>query len=87
MGMRLRDMMHEGGVSLKSVEYLLRQSPHITTYLNSDFELWQPFIDRNSLPYVLRILTGLCRSHAKVQDMIGESCIPLLHKLEQFSSG
>lgn len=87
MGMRLRDMMHEGGVSLKSVEYLLRQSPEITTYLNSDFDLWKPFINRNSLPYVLRILTGLCRSHEKIQDMIGESCIPLLHKLEQFSSG
>lgn len=87
MGMRLRDMMREGGVSLKCIEYLLRQSPKITTYLNSDFELWKPFINRNSLPYVLRILTGLCRSHESIQDQIGESCIPLLHKLEQFSSG
>lgn len=29
----------------------------------------------------------LCRSHESIQDLIGESCIPLLHKLEQFSSG
>jgi len=34
----------------------------------------------------LRILTGLCRSHESIQDLIGESCIPLLHKLEQFSA-
>ena len=87
MGKRLRDMMRDGGVSLKAIEYLLRHSPNITTYLNSDFELWKPFISRNSLPYVLRILTGLCRSHESIQDLIGESCIPLLHKLEQFSSG
>ncbi len=87
MGKRLRDMMRDGGVSLKAIEYLLRNSPKVTTYLNSDFDLWKEFISRNSLPYVLRILTGLCRSHESIQDLIGESCIPLLHKLEQFSSG
>jgi E3 ubiquitin-protein ligase UBR4 len=87
MGKRLRDMMRDGGVSQKSIEYLIKHSPKVTTYLNSDFELWKDFITRNSLPYVLRILTGLCRSHESIQDLIGESCIPLLHKLEQFSSG
>ncbi len=87
MGKRLRDMMRDGGVSQKSIEYLIKHSPKVTTYLNSDFDLWKDFITRNSLPYVLRILTGLCRSHESIQDLIGESCIPLLHKLEQFSSG
>jgi len=32
-------------------------------------------------------LTGLSRSHEKIQEKIGESCAPLFHKLEQFSSG
>jgi E3 ubiquitin-protein ligase UBR4 len=87
MGKRLRDMMRNGGVIFKSIEFLQHNSPKVTTYLNSDYELWKEFINRNSLPYVLRILTGLCRSHESIQDMIGESCIPILHKLEQFSSG
>ncbi len=87
MGKHLRDMMFEGQVVQKSIDYLLRNSPQVTTYLNTDFEIWKDFINRNSLPYVLRILTGLCRSHELIQDLIGESCVPLLHKLEQFSSG
>ena len=87
MGTRLRDMMRDGGVTANAIDYLRRHSPQVTTYLYSDFALWKEFISRNSLPYVLRILTGLCRSHQSIQDQIGESCIPLLHKLEQFSSG
>jgi E3 ubiquitin-protein ligase UBR4 len=87
MGKRLRDMMQEGAVLQHAIGYLLRHSPPVTTFLNTDFELWREFISRNSLPYVLKILTGLCRSHESIQDSIGESCIPLLHKLEQFSSG
>jgi hypothetical protein len=87
MGKKLRDLMRDGGVVDRSIEYLLRNSPKVTTYLNSDYEIWKDFINRNSLPYVLRILTGLCRSNESIQDLIGESCIPILHKLEQFSSG
>ncbi len=87
MGTRLRDMMLQAGVASTCLQYLLRNSPKVTTYLGTDQELWKHFIARNSLPYVLRILTGLCRSHSATADLIGESCIPLLHKLEQFSSG
>ncbi|CAF0999945.1 unnamed protein product [Brachionus calyciflorus] len=86
-GTRLRDMMSSSGIVQKSIEYLLQNSPQITTYLNSDYDLWKDFIDRKSLPYALRILTGLCKSHEVISDLIGESCIPVLHKLEQFSSG
>jgi E3 ubiquitin-protein ligase UBR4 len=86
MGRRLRDMMRDADVVKLCIEYLLRHSPTITTYLNSDYEIWKETLSRNSLPYVLRILTGLCRSHESIQDLIGESCLPILHKLEQFSS-
>ena len=55
--------------------------------MNSDYEIWKGFVGRISLPYLLRILTGLSRSHEKIQEKIGESCSPLFHKLEQFSSG
>lgn len=87
MGKRLRDMMQSSSVLQHSIDYLLRHSPQVTTYLNTDYDVWKDFITRRSLPYVLRLLTGLCRSHEAIQDLIGESCIPLLHKLEQFSSG
>ena len=59
----------------------------ISYFLLSDFAVWRPFIARHALPYVLRTLTGLCRAHAATQELVGESCVPLLHKLEQFSSG
>jgi E3 ubiquitin-protein ligase UBR4 len=69
------------------IKYLLKYSPKITTFLNNDYDLWKEFLSYTILPYVLRILTGLCRAHGKIQEAIGSTCIPLLHKLEQFSSG
>lgn len=59
MGRRLRDMMRDADVVKLCTEYLLRHSPTITTYLNSDYDIWKEMLSRNSLPYVLRILTGL----------------------------
>jgi E3 ubiquitin-protein ligase UBR4 len=50
-------------------------------------ELWYTFVVCNPLLYVLRLLTGVSRSHAFIQALIDVSCVPLLHKLEQFSSG
>jgi E3 ubiquitin-protein ligase UBR4 len=67
MGKRLRDLMRDGDVVKLSIEYLMRHSPPITTYLNSDYDLWKEFLARNSLPYVLRILTGLCRYEIKLK--------------------
>lgn len=86
-GTRLRDLMCDSGVLRESVDYLLKNSPKITTYLNSDFDKWKDFLSKSSLPFVLRILTGLSRSHERIQEIIGESLVPLLHKLEQFSTG
>lgn len=58
MGHRLRDMMVDANIVKLCIKYLERHSPAITTYLNSDYELWRDMLGRNSLPYVLRILTG-----------------------------
>lgn len=58
MGCRLRDMMVDAGVVKLCIEYLESHSPVFTTYLNSDFEIWKEMLARNSLPYVIRILTG-----------------------------
>ena len=33
-----------------------------------------------------RILAGLCRGHADIQKLVGESCVPELHRLEQVSA-
>ncbi|RMZ99744.1 E3 ubiquitin- ligase UBR4-like [Brachionus plicatilis] len=85
-GTRLRDMMSSSGIVQNAIDYLLHNSPPITTYFNSDNELWHHFIGRKSLPYALRILTGLSKSHRAISDSIGGQCVPVLHKLEQFTS-
>lgn len=36
-------------------------------FRGSDSESWKEFISKPSLPYVLRILTGLCRGHDSTQ--------------------
>ena len=55
--------------------------PHRT-----DSEDWKEFISKPSLPYALRLLTGLSGGHTGIQQQIGKDIIPVLHKLEQVSS-
>ncbi len=46
---------------------------------------WKECISQPSLPYVLKMLAGLCHWHAKTQEAL-EEVIPELHLLEQVAS-
>ena len=56
--------------------------PHSSTF---DTPEWKTCISQPSLPYVLKMLTGLCRSHNKTQLAI-VPVIPQVHLLEQVAS-
>ena len=58
----------------------------VAHFCRSDSESWKSFLVKPSLPIVLRLLEGLSRGHAPTQLLVGESLIPVLHKLEQVSS-
>ncbi|XP_067662559.1 E3 ubiquitin-protein ligase UBR4-like [Haliotis asinina] len=85
-GIRLKNLILQDGVVQSSVDYILMHAPAIKTLLATDSEVWKEFISKQSLGYALRLLTGLCTKHKLTQDLIAESCIPILHKLEQVSS-
>ena len=55
-------------------------------FSRTDSEDWKEFISKPSLPYALRLLTGLSGGHTGIQQQIGKDIIPVLHKLEQVSS-
>ena len=55
-------------------------------FTRTDSEDWKEFISKPSLPYALRLLTGLSGGHTGIQQQIGKDIIPVLHKLEQVSS-
>lgn len=50
-----------------------------------DTEEWKSCIVQPSLPYVLKILTGLCHWHSKTQETL-LSVVGELHSLEQIAS-
>uniref|UniRef100_A0A2C9K8S7 UBR-type domain-containing protein n=1 Tax=Biomphalaria glabrata TaxID=6526 RepID=A0A2C9K8S7_BIOGL len=85
-GMRLKNLILENGIVQTAVGYILKHAPEIKTMLATDSDVWKEFLSKPSLSYVLRMLTGLCTKHVPTQTVISESCIPILHKLEQVSS-
>ncbi|KAH9491894.1 E3 ubiquitin-protein ligase ubr4 [Bulinus truncatus] len=85
-GMRLKNLILENGIVQTAVGYILKHAPEIKTMLATDSDVWKEFLSKPSLSYVLRMLTGLCTKHSPTQGVISESCIPILHKLEQVSS-
>lgn len=85
-GIRLKDMILASGVVQRAVDYILTHAPEIKTMLATDSDVWKEFLAKPGLSFVLRILTGIGTKHVPTQNMIAESCIPILHKLEQVSS-
>ncbi|CAL1532573.1 unnamed protein product [Lymnaea stagnalis] len=85
-GIRLKNLILEHGMVQTAVDYILKHAPQIRTLLATDSEMWKDFLTKPSLSYCLRMLTGLCTKHAPTQNQISQSCIPILHKLEQVSS-
>lgn len=58
----------------------------MTRVCSTDADEWKEFVSRPCLPYVIRLLTGLCAGHAPSQEIVGEAMVPTLHKLERMSS-
>ena len=54
----------------------------------TDHDDWKDFLSKASLPFVLRLLTGLSQGHPPTQSLLGSTspCIPVFHKLEQVST-
>jgi E3 ubiquitin-protein ligase UBR4 len=85
-GGRLKDLIVDHGIVQDAVKYIQAHSPAIKTLLSTDSEDWKEFISKPALPYILRLLTGLCNGHEKIQNIVGKDVIPVLHKLENASS-
>jgi len=52
-------------------------------YSSYDSDDWKAFISRPALPFCLKMLTGLCKKHKLTQELVGNTAIDGLHKLEQ----
>lgn len=82
-GKHLKDLMYKRGLPQQSVNYLRDNTPGDKDY---DSDEWTTLLAKPVLPFVLRILAGLCRGHFDSQKLIGENCVPELHRLEQVSA-
>ncbi|XP_031553032.1 E3 ubiquitin-protein ligase UBR4-like isoform X2 [Actinia tenebrosa] len=87
-GARLKEMILENGIVNKAIKYLETYTPSkpFSKANLAELDVWKEFLARPSLPYVLRLLCGLCKGYEKIQLIIGESTIPVIHRLEQVSS-
>ncbi|ESN92599.1 hypothetical protein HELRODRAFT_189521 [Helobdella robusta] len=89
-GRKLKDLILEKSEIVQdTLTYLLARTPKITTATGANVimesEGWKEMISRPSLPYVIRMLTGLCRGHEAIQLKLVE-IVPALHYMEQISS-
>ena len=75
--------MYKRGLPQQAIEYLRENTLPDKNYEDED---WKKLLSKPVLPFVLRILAGLCRGHADIQRLVGESCVPELHRLEQVSA-
>uniref|UniRef100_F6VR91 E3 ubiquitin ligase UBR4 C-terminal domain-containing protein n=7 Tax=Ciona intestinalis TaxID=7719 RepID=F6VR91_CIOIN len=82
-GNQLKDLIVKNGIVQEALAYL---NTHIPEHKNFDAEDWKTFTSRPGLPYCLRMLTGLCTKHLLTQEMVGETAIPGLHRLEQVAT-
>ncbi|CAF3538830.1 unnamed protein product [Rotaria sp. Silwood1] len=84
-GKEFRDLVNESnGIIDQCINYIESNSPQVKTYLGmQDQDSWKEFLNKPSLSYVLRLLTGLSYGHEHIQMKIGQSLIPILHKIEQ----
>lgn len=87
-GKEFRDLVNEtNGIIDQCIKYIESNSPTVKTYLGTqDTDSWKEFLNKPSLSYVLRLLTGLSSGHESIQMKIGQSLIPILHKIEQLTT-
>lgn len=84
-GRRLKDLMDSSFVD-DCLSHILKHSPTTTgSSILIENKAWKDLISKASLPFVLRILTGLCTGHDPIKMKLVQ-IIPTLHTLEQISS-
>ncbi|XP_033643062.1 E3 ubiquitin-protein ligase UBR4-like [Asterias rubens] len=82
-GNELKDLIIKEGIVEKAVSYITRNLPQAS---NLESPPWKEFLAKAVLPYVLRLLTGLCTGHPATQMLVGAECILAIHRMEQISS-
>ncbi|XP_064395390.1 E3 ubiquitin-protein ligase UBR4-like isoform X5 [Halichondria panicea] len=82
-GEKLKDLAKETGLTPAAVAYLKSKVP--SKIGSFDTPEWKLCISQPSLPYVLKMLAGLCHWHTKTQEILKE-VISELHLLEQVAS-
>jgi len=54
--------------------------------VKSDDQQWKEFVTKPSLRFILRALTGLSVKHSPTQLAVSDSCVPILHQIEQVNT-
>ncbi|KAF6041006.1 ubr4 [Bugula neritina] len=85
-GRRLKQLIIDKQILSDAIDYIAVRAPVVKTLLATDADDWKEFVSRPVLPYVLRLLNGMCSGHAVSQVKVGEAMIAILHKLEHMSS-
>ncbi|UJR08441.1 hypothetical protein I4U23_012711 [Adineta vaga] len=83
-GKEFRDVVNApNGIIDQCINYININAPQVKTYLGmQDQDSWKEFLNKPSLSYVLRLLTGLSNGHENIQMKISQNLIPVLHKIE-----
>merc|ERR1719412_722646 len=95
IGSTMKGQLIELGIIKKCLDYLTENAPVIKSHVPVPLKSvgdeitrtsWKEFVSRSSLRYILRALAGLAVKHASTQLAVSETCIPVLHLMEQVSS-
>ncbi|XP_026324095.1 E3 ubiquitin-protein ligase UBR4 isoform X3 [Hyposmocoma kahamanoa] len=88
IGGTLKDYLISLGVVRDALDYIQKHAPCVKpTLVLTDSDELKEFISRPALKYILRFLTGLATDHEPTQMLVCEKVIPIVHRLEQVSSG
>ncbi|XP_047525824.1 E3 ubiquitin-protein ligase UBR4 [Pieris napi] len=88
VGGTLKDYLISLGVVRDALDYIVRHAPCVKpTLVCTDSDELKEFISRPALKFILRFLTGLASDHEPTQMLVCEKAIPIVHRLEQVSSG
>ncbi|XP_065191781.1 E3 ubiquitin-protein ligase UBR4-like isoform X2 [Sycon ciliatum] len=85
-GDRLKSLVLERSIVQHSIEHIQQHVPHYAASAGGTADKeWKTFLSKASVPYIMRLLTGLCKGHNPSQELVS-AIIPALHHIEQTSS-
>ena len=83
-GNQLKSLITKHGVLSNCTNYVLNLTPG-KEYL-ADQKAWKEYLARPAVPYVLKMMKALSKSHEENQIALSKGCIPVLHRLERVAS-